>query len=282
MKNLAYYNGKYAPLEELTVPALDRAVYFGDGVYEAAVFVGGVPFGMGDHLARFERSMGFVKIAKPMELDEVDAVVRELCRQVGGEGIVYWQATRGTAPRTHTFPENVPSNLLAWAKSKPIGDVSKKLTLITQPDIRYKMCNVKTLNLMPNVMASQAAKDAGCDEAVFVRDGYVTEGSHTNMHIIKEGKLITHPNCELILPGTVRKQMLELCAKLGIEVIERPFTVDEMKDADEVLITSSTSFIRSASTLDGAPIGGRAADVVERLLSAYIEWVERETGNKIK
>ncbi|MBR5012196.1 MAG: aminotransferase class IV, partial [Clostridia bacterium] len=181
----------------------------------------------------------------------------------------YWQVSRGTAPRAHVFPADRTSNLLAWAKAKPLGDLRIPMSLITVSDVRYFMCNVKTLNLMPNIIAAQAAKAAGCDEAVFVRDGFVTEGAHTNIHIIKDGCIITHENGPLILPGTVRLQMLRICDRLGIPYIERPFTPDELFSADEVLITSSTSFIRRAASVDGVSVGGRAAAIYESLIGAY-------------
>ncbi len=279
MENIAYYNGEYAPLEELRIPVLDRAVYFGDGVYEAVYFNNGIPFVLADHLRRFERSLKFARIEPAMSTDELEALVRELCGKVGGEGIVYWQTSRGSAPRSHTFEAGMKSNMLAWAKKKPLGDITKKFDLITVPDIRYKMCNVKTLNLMPNILAAQAAKEAGCDEAVFVRDGFVSEGAHTNVHILKDGRIITHQNGELILPGTVRGQLIEACDTLGIEVVERPFTPDEMADADEILITSATSFFRVAKSLDGKPVGGKDADTVRRLNVVYLGRLKDETGD---
>jgi len=279
MDNLAYYNGTYAPLEELTLPVLDRAVYFGDGVYEAAYFRNGKPFALGDHMRRLENSLRMVKIGYPVSGEaELVSIIRGLCERVGGEGIVYWQVSRGTAPRGHVFPDSAVPNLLAWAKRKPLGDIRRPLTLITVPDIRYHMCNVKTLNLMPNIMAAQSAKDAGCDEAVFVRDGFVTEGAHTNVHIIKDGRIVTHENGSLILPGTVRGQLLSICGRLGIGVEERAFTVDEMLSADEVLITSATSFIKRACSLDCHAVGGRASALYERLASEYLAMAARECG----
>jgi len=279
MENIAYYNGKYAPLEELTLPVLDRAVYFGDGVYEAAYFRNGKPYALDDHLRRFRNSLAMVKIGYPCADEaELVSVIRTLCSKIDGDGIVYWQTSRGTAPRTHVFPGNGKSNLLAWAKGKPLGDVRVPMTLVTTGDVRYKMCNVKTLNLMPNILAAQYAKDMGCDEAVFIRDGFVTEGAHTNIHIIRDGRIITHETDELILPGTVRLQMLRLCEKLGIPVDERPFTPDELMSADEVLITSSTSFIRRAASVDGKPVGGRNSELYEKLISAYIDDVNTQLG----
>jgi len=278
MNNIAYYNGTYAPLEELTIPALDRAVYFGDGVYEAAYFRNGRPFALDDHLKRFKNSLGFVKIAYPTESEEeLEKILRGLCDKIGGEGIVYWQTSRATAPRNHAFPENAKSNLLAWAKHKPLGDFTAPIKLMTMDDIRYKMCNVKTLNLMPNIMASQAAKESGCDEAVFVRDGLVTEGSHSNIHIIKDKKIITHENGSLILPGTVRSHLLRVAEKLGIAYEERPFAPEEMYTADEVLVTSATTFFRHACELNGRAVGMRDNETYMQLVGEYMQWMERET-----
>ncbi len=278
MDNIAYYNGNYTTLEELKLPVLDRAVYFGDGVYEAMYVRRGIPYGMDDHLDRLYGSLQAVKIAPPMERAAFEAFLNDFAKRLGGEGVLYWQVTRGSGYRAHTFPQGAQPNLLAWFKHKELADPRAPFRLMTADDRRYSFCNVKTLNLILNVMAAEEAKENGCDEAVFVRDGFVTEGAHTNIHLLKDGALITHPLGCHILPGTVRRQLLRLCAKLHVPVAERAFTPEEMAAADEILITSSTSFIRRASVLNGAPAGGRAPALYEALISAYLADVAAVCG----
>lgn len=270
MENIAYYNGKYTTIEELRIPVLDRAVYFGDGVYEAMYVRNGIPYGMGDHLDRFYESLRAVRIAPPMERTAFEAFLADLTKRLGGEGILYWQASRGSGYRAHVFPEGAAPNLLAWFKHKKLADPRTPFRLMTMEDRRYSFCNVKTLNLILNVMAAEEAKEKGCDEAVFIRDGLVTEGAHTNIHLLKDGALITHPLDCRILPGTVRRQLIRLCGGLHIPVVERAFTPEEMAASDEVLVTSATTLIRRADTLDSLPVGGRALPLYEALLSAYL------------
>ena len=278
MENIAYYNGNYTTLEELQLPVLDRAVYFGDGVYEAMYVRNGIPYGMGDHLDRFYESLRSVKIAPPAERAEFEAFLLDLTKRLGGEGILYWQTSRGSAYRAHTFPEGAAPNLLAWFKHKKLADPRAPFRLMTTEDRRYSFCHVKTLNLILNVMAAEEAKENGCDEAVFVRDGIVTEGAHTNIHLLKDGALITHPLDCHILPGTVRRQLIRLCGSLRIPVMERAFAPEEMETADEILVTSSTSFIRRASVLNRAPVGGHALPLYDALLSAYLADVAAVCG----
>lgn len=279
MKNIAYYNGKISTLEELCIPVLDRAVYFGDGVYDVASINNGRFFALDDHLNRFVNSCRFIDITPPAEPDALAAIFGDLLERMGGieEGILYWQASRGTAERNHPYPLNSSSNLLAYIKEKKLPDLTKRLKLITRPDIRYSMCNVKTINLIPNVIASQRAVEAGCDEAVFIRDGVVTECSHSNVSILSGGVLITHPLDNHILPGVARGHMLRLCGELGIPVEEREYGVSELVNADEILVTSTTKLCAAACELDGKPVGGRADEIVKRIQKAYTDKVNSAT-----
>lgn len=271
MSAIGYYNGTIGPLDTMQVPMNDRAVYFGDGCYEACLAVRGKLFRGEAHLDRFERSLTGLRIPFAMQKTELLSEV-ERCIRASGEqsASVYWQVSRGTGRRRHTFLDaDVPANLMITVTHKDVDLSGRPMRLITAEDIRYRMCHIKTLNLIPNILAGQRALDAGADGAVLVRDGFVTEGSHTNIHILKDGVLYTHPADNLILSGVTRGVLLELCGTLGIAVSETPFTPQQMKDADEVLITSSLMGVRSASSIDGVPTGGKAPALREAIIDAY-------------
>lgn len=283
MKAIGYYNGHIDDLDRLTVPALDRAVYFGDGVYDVAYAVGGVPFALDDHFDRFESSCRAIDITPPLDRDAMRGVINELINRLASDcdTLVYWQASRGTADRAHNYPLGVPANLFAYVKPKKLPDMFRRIKLLTADDLRYDLCNVKTLNLIPNVMANQKAVAAGCDEAVLVRGGVVTECSHSSLHMLRDGHFISHPLDCRILPGIARKHCIELCAELGIPVEEREFSLDELMNADEVLVTSTTTICRSASEIDGKAVGGRDGTTLRRLQDAYIARIEKETGKSL-
>lgn len=270
MPAIGYYNGTYGDPDQMTVPMNDRAVYFGDGCYEACPAVGTRAFQLDAHIDRFYRSLAALSI--PFFSDRtVLKRILDRCLVLAKEpyAVLYWQASRATAPRTHAFPENAEPNLLVTVRPKKPLARECTVKLITAQDIRYAMCDVKTLNLIPNILANQHAKEAGADEAVFIRDGVVTEGSHTNVHILKKGTLITHPADCRILAGVTRAVLLELAKKNGVPVLLRAFTKDELMRADEVLITSSTLGVRRAETVDGIAVGGKDCALYERILNAY-------------
>ena len=279
---IGYYNGTVAPLSELMIPALDRAVYFGDGVYDVAFAVNGVPFALEDHLDRFERSCALIEMPLPMPRQELKALVYDLLHRLFGEekgnGMIYWQASRATAERTHNYPEGAKSNLMMYVKRKDFPDLEKKVKLITAEDLRYSLCHIKTLNLIPNVMANQKAYAAGCDEAILIRDGIVTECSHSSLHILKDGKFITHPADCRILPAISRKHCIELCKANGIPVEEREFDEKELFSADEVLVSSTTTVLRAAGEINGIAVGGKDRALYERLRGLFVEKIRKETG----
>jgi len=282
VKQVGYYNGAIGELSEMTVPMSDRAVYFGDGVYDAAMVVNRIPFDFEDHIDRFYSSLRLLEIANfGMERDELRSELLKCLDYSDSENaMLYWQADRGTFPRRHNYPpEDVKANLLITVTPKQIPDTEKLVKLVTVDDVRFRLCNIKTLNLIPNVMANQHASAGGYDEAVFVRDGIVTEGSHTNVSIIEGGKVITHPLDSGILPGITRKRMITVAEQSGIPVIERKFTVEEMLDADEVFISGSTSFLKCASSIDGKPVGGKARGVFETLRTGFLNEVALQCGD---
>lgn len=257
MENLGYYNGEIGLLEDLKVPFLDRASFFGDGVYDATIASEGVILYEDDHVNRFFNSCKIMEIEPPVSREELVSLLRELVAKVDADAtFLYWQVTRGTAPRNHAYPD-VPANLWVMITPKPLEDLEWDETAVTVPDTRFFHCNAKTLNLMPNCLASQRAVEAGADDAIFVRDGFVTECAHSNVHILKDGALITHPADNLILPGIARKHLIAMAKELGVPVDERPFTPAELMDADEVIISSSSTFARGVSAIDGVAVGGK-------------------------
>ena len=208
MKTLGYYNGKFGPLEEMTVPMNDRACYFGDGVYEATLARNGKIFALKDHLDRFFNSAGLIKIDIPYTKDELAAILYDMLAKMDDKDIfIYWQMTRGTGIRQHQFPEKgTKPNLWIFMKPGKPADSSKRLKLTDMEDTRFLHCNIKTLNLLVNVMAAEKAESLGCGECVFHRGDIVTECAHSNVSIIKDGVQVEkkHPQLPKKLVNVLR------------------------------------------------------------------------------
>ena len=266
MMKLGYYNGKVGPLDEMTVPMNDRASWFGDGVYDAGPSRNYHIFALDEHIDRFFRSAAALEIEMPMDKAALKDTLNGLVRRMDtGNLFVYYQVTRGTAQRKHAFPD-AKANLWITLTSAEVSDGTKPIRLITQEDTRFFHCNIKTLNLIPSVMAAQRAEAAGCDEAVFYRPGgRVTECAHSNVHILKDGVLYTAPTDNLILPGIARAHLLRACEALHIPYRENWFTLDQLFDADEVIVTSSSHLCLRAERIDGREAGFRDDKTYERL-----------------
>ena len=278
MERVGYYNGEIGAPEELKVPFLDRVTFYGDGVYDATMARDGVILYLEDHLDRFFNSMRIMRFTPNFTRESLTQELRRVLAQADpGDYFLYWQVTRGTAPRRHEFPEVEP-NLWIMAFPMSFADLSSTLDAVSFEDKRFSYCNVKTVNLLPNVLAAQNAADHGGQEAVFVRDGYVTESAHSNIHILKDGVFITHPADEHILPGIARKHLIAMCGQLGIPVEERLYTLEELMEADEVIISASSNFGTRVAHVDGKPVGGkdpetygRLRDALQSEFEAYIE-----------
>jgi len=282
-KNVGYYNGSIGALEEMTVPMQDRALYFGDGIYEATCVVNGIPFAMEEHLDRMYNSLRLLEIPFAIGRAEIKAELQKVidAAEPVPVQILYWQISRGTCPRNHPFPSaEVQPNLMAFVRPHAIWPLDQPYRLVSIEDIRFKLCNIKTLNLIPSVLANQRAVEQNCHEAVFHRGERVTECAHSNISILKDGVLRTAPTDELILPGITRKHLLELARELGLPVLEEPFTMAELMDADEVIITSSSTFGAPAESIDGIPVGGKDPQRLKQLQDAYMEKFRRETRKK--
>ncbi|MDR1957105.1 MAG: aminotransferase class IV [Treponema sp.] len=282
METLGYYNGIIGPLEELRIPMNDRACWFGDGVYDVSICAQYTIFALDEHIDRFFNSAALLymtpRISKPELAELLNTLVRKLDSPTQ---FVYWQLTRGTAPRIHTFPEHTAPNLWVTLKPFTLPDIYGKIKLITVEDTRFFHCNIKTLNLLPNVLASEKAKQAGCAEAVFHRGNRVTECSHSNVYILKDGILRTAPLDNLILPGISRAHIIVQCGKLGIPVDETPFTMEELFAADEIMISSTSSFCMSASHLDGYQVGGKAPELLRQIQDALWTEFHQVTGSAL-
>lgn len=271
MKHIGYYNGEIGPLEEMKIPMLDRAVYFGDGCYDAAMFSNNRIFALEDHLDRFYNSCRLLEIPFDMERK---ALTKELQKCIDAnelsEGMIYWQCSRGTYYRSHNFPpETVKPNLMIFTVPDEIVPMDTTYKLISMEDTRFLHCNIKTLNLIPSVIAYQRCIEAGCQETLFHRQGRVTECAHSNVLILKDGTLHTPPRDNLILPGITLKHLILLAKENNIPVIEAPFSMDELKNADEVIISNSGAFCIRADELDGEPIGGKDPKTLKILQDAY-------------
>ena len=282
MQNIAYYNGKVGPIEEMMVPMNDRACYFGDGVYDATCVVNHVPMAFDDHIDRIYRSAKLIDIDIPMPKDEMKKMLLGLTRQVEGDVLfLYWQVTRGVGMRNHPYSAagDKPS-IWAFARPNKMRDPYGVYKCITLEDKRFFYCNIKTINLLPAVMANQKAVEAGADETIFHRGPRVTECSHSNVHIIKDGVLRTAPCDELILPGITRKHIIAICGKKGIPVVEEPFTVDEMMAADEVFFSSSSALTCRIREIDGKPVGMKDEKTFGAIRDAYQQELKAECGVK--
>lgn len=278
MENLGYYNGKFGPIEDMVVPMNDRVCFFGDGVYDAGPARNFKIFAMDEHLDRFYNSARLADIQIPMPREELADLLNELVKKVDSpEHFVYYQCTRGTAPRKHDYAEG-PGNLWVTITPQVMSDGTKRIKLRSEPDTRFYHCNIKTLNLIPSVMAAHKTEVAECDESVLHRGDRVTECAHSNVHIIKNGVFRTAPTDCLILPGIARANLIRMCGKLGIPVDETPFTLDDLMNADEVIVSSSGSFCLAAYEIDGKPVGGKAPELLKALQDNLVEDYLEETA----
>ncbi len=268
MQNLGYYNGKFGPLDEMTVPFNDRVHFFGDGVYDATCTRNHKIYALDEHIDRFYRSASLIGIKIPYTKQELADILKEMVLKVDSpEQFVYWQITRGTEIRNHAYSDDLDGNLWIMLKPVKVKDMYTPIKAVTRPDTRFYHCNVKTLNLLPNVLYAQEAKRLGVYETILYRDGgRVTEGHHSNVHIInKNGVFQTAPTDNLILPGIARAHLIKACKALGYEVDETPFTLDDIKEAQEVIISSSSAFCLVCNDVDGEKVGGGAPKMLDNI-----------------
>lgn len=280
--HILYLDGRYVPASTATVSVDDRGFLFADACYEVTFVVEGVPIALDRHLARLQRGLDELRIdADAASLAPIhhELIERNRLDRVPSAS-VYVQVTRGVAPRSHAFPPDArPTVLVRAAPNAGVPDAAlvEGNRAITHPDERWGRVDLKTVGLLPNVLAQQAAVDAGVDDVILHRDGIVTEGSRTNVHGVFDGVVVTAPADHRILAGVTRGIVLELATADGIEVVERSWTLDELAAADEVYMSSTTAGVRPIVEIDGRPVGdGRRGPVTERLQGRYAEFVAAE------
>lgn len=283
MKNVGYYNGEIGLIEKMMVPMNDRAMYFGDGVYDATYAANKKIFELDHHMQRFYNSCKALEIPFKLSPEELAAELQKCVDLMDSEGevMVYWQSTRGTGIRNHAFPtDGKPANLMITVKETPLKSLKKKIKVISMEDTRFLHCNIKTLNLIPSVIATQRALEAGCDETIFHRGERVTECAHSNVSMLKDGVFRTAQTDNLILPGITRKHLIRICEEAGIPYEEKAFTFDELMDADEIIVSSAGTLGVGVESVDGKPVGGKDPELLLKLQKAAVSDFEKETGYK--
>jgi len=277
MSRIVYVNGEYLPEEDAKISVFDRGFLFADGVYEVSAVIGGKLVDNDAHLARLARSMNELKMTPPASGEEIEAIMREMVKRNDiDEGLVYLQVTRGAADRDFAFPKDATPSLIMFTQKKNLtGNPTAKtgISVVTVPDIRWKRRDIKTVGLLPASMAKQAALDAGADDAWFVEDGFVNEGSSNNVFIVTEdGKIITRHLGNEILHGITRKAVMELAKRENLEIEERPFTPEEAAEAREAFATSASAFVMPVVKIDGHILGnGVPGPVTDKMRKLYIE-----------
>ncbi len=272
-----YLNGEFLAPEAARVSAFDRGFIFGDGVYEVIPVFGGRLFRLPQHLARLDSSLREIRLVNPLAGAEWQKIFERLVDiQGGGDLSIYLEVTRGVAARDHAFPPKVTPTVFAYAaplKYPPKEQVEQGISAITAPDIRWLRCDIKAIALLPNALLRQQAIDAGTAEAILLRDGFMTEGAASNIFVIKNGRAVTPPKGPLILPGVTRDLVLELALIHGVPCAEAAVSETELRNADEVWLTSSTKEVLAITRLDGKPVGaGRPGPLHARMLAFYKDY----------
>lgn len=254
-----YLQGQFQPIEEAKISVLDRGFLFGDGVYEVVPVYGGHPFRLTEHLQRLENSLAEVRITNPHTRREWEALLtRFIAENQGGDQSLYLQVTRGIAPRDHHFPEQSTPTLFMMSNplvGTPETILQNGIAAVTERDSRWSRCNIKSISLLANVLHRQHAFDQGAKESILIRDGYVTEGAASNVFVVLEGSVCTPPKSPQLLPGITRDLLLELAEQHQIRCQECPIRQQQLEQAEEIWITSSTKEIVPVTTLNQQPIG---------------------------
>lgn len=276
MARIAYVNGHYGSIREPSVAIEDRGYQFADGVYEVMKALDGRPLDLDRHIARLKRSLGELEIAMPMSVAALTHVIHETLRRNRlRKAIVYVQVSRGIAPRNHLYPSQTSPVLVVTVRRAPFpnkAELENGCRVISMPDNRWGRCDIKSISLLPNAMAKEAAKRQGAREALLIdADGYVTECSSSNAYIVDaDGRLITRPLSDEILGGVTRSVLLELAQAAGVEVVERPFTLAEALTAREAFLTSTSSLVMPITQIDDRVIGnGMPGSITLGLLKTY-------------
>ncbi|MEA2325452.1 MAG: D-alanine transaminase [Thermoanaerobaculia bacterium] len=267
MSDVLYINGRFSTTAERVIGVEDRGFQFGDAVYEVFKFLGKRPIFLSEHYGRMERGLREIEIRVPWDEAQFADVIRELlARTAFDDGIVYIQITRGESERKHFYPEDLTPTVVAYSRAFTFPDAAKKargIALITADDLRWKHCNVKSVNLLANAIAKKKAQRGGADEALLIDHGFVREAASSSFFGIRGGGVITHPLDEHILPGVVRDRVVSLALANHIRVDERPLREAELFDLDEAFITSTTLGVMAVASIDGRP--ARRGEITTKL-----------------
>ncbi len=271
-----YLNGSFLPVAEAKVSVLDRGFIFGDGIYEVIPVYGGRIFRLPHHLERLDLSLEGIHLANPMTHGKWQTVLEELVERNGSsDQSLYLQITRGVAIREHDFPHDAEPTV--FAMSTPVAprtaDIAAGINAVTVEDIRWKWCHIKAIALLPNILMHRQAVEQGADEAIMLRDHFVTEGAASNVFIVNNGVVLTPPKSNLLLPGITRDLVVELCHANAIPCKDEAISEQQLRSADEIWITSSTREIVPVVRLDGAPVGnGQPGSLWHRLHHLYQDY----------
>jgi D-alanine transaminase len=275
-----YLNGSFLDHADAVVSVDDRGFLFADGVYEVIRLYSGQPFLTDPHLTRMRNGLAALRI-DTSAVDEVARVLPDVIgmNDVSDDGMVYIQVTRGVAPRKHAFPKDAKPTVYMFAKpftQYPAEFFAQGVAAITVPETRWSRCDIKSIALLPNVLANQQAHENGAFEALFVKEGVIIEGSHSNLFAVLDDTLVTYPSCNYILSGITRALVLDIAHEAGIPVRMGGLYVEQLGDVQEMFVSGTTTEIMPIRTLDGKPIGaGRRGAITERIQEAYAARVQQ-------
>lgn len=278
---IVYLNGRLIPRSQASIDIEDRGFIFADGVYEVIRYYNGVAFAMDQHIHRLTRSLKQVRIDAPKVLHDMASISNQLVQANGlSDASIYWQITRGAAPRNHVIPDVITPTSMAIAypaHNLRLEAGPKSVSATLEPDQRWARCDIKSLMLLANVLAKDQAHQQGGHEAILHRDGVVTEGSSTSVLAVRDGVIHTHPANQWILDSITRKIVIGLARDLGIEVVEQPMSTDQITQADEIMIAGTTTHLAAVTRLSDKPIGqGKLGQITTTLFAALKEFIFRQ------
>lgn len=281
---IVYLNGDYVRIADAKISVLDRGFIFGDGIYDVVPVYQGKPFRIEEHLARLERSLKLIQLDTSFTRQDWEQLVLDMLARVGRgrDCLVYLHVTRGAAKRDHPFPEGSTPTIFCMVNpfERPTEAREKGLTAVATQDLRWLMCHIKSISLLGNVLARQQAVEAGVDEVIQFRDGFLTEGSSTNIWVVKDGVLLAPPRNHLILEGVRYRLLEELAASANIPFEARPISETEVADADELLITSATKEVLPILQYNGKAVGnGQPGPIYQALRAGYDERIAQLEGH---
>lgn len=278
MTRIVFLNGAYIPADQARISIFDRAVNFGDAIYEVAGVLDGKLVDFGHHMQRYFNSLDKLDIPSPLGQQQILEAFRKLIELNRlDEGLVYMQVTRGVAERDFVWPQDIEPSVFMFTQPKAPSEnqaAETGITLASTPDIRWARRDIKSVNLLAQVLAKKAAADAGAHEALMVdNEGYVTECGSTSFFIVKEDLILTRPLSNEILPGVTRRAVVELCTTHGLRLVENRFTLEEAMHADEAFISAASSYVLPVVKIDDQEIsGGKPGELTRQLRQIYIDY----------